>query len=136
MNREKWIVRSFDIRQLVLTEKYDAVFCSSEGELYAYQLDGMAVAQVVTTEYSCSGRDKSGYPLNRQSRVIATEHQIVGVSLGESGWNVCEESINFSGYVRHGEDPNMTESATSHLQGEYYEKRRSAKSTSDDKPVD
>jgi hypothetical protein len=107
-----WSVNDYEIMQIVLTDKYQAVFAQADNEndpngphhLEAMDIEGLAVARVIVTDYRRL-KTASEYAAGEIERK-SSHRDIVGISLYASGdWQVCNQASNFGGLIKRGDSP-------------------------------
>lgn len=108
-----WTSMDYDIRQIVLTDAYQAVWASpvKDGDhegphhLHTEPIDGIAIAKVTAIRRR---RSKSAGP-DAITETLDTDtwHQIVAIELLGGTWEIAEEMSNFVGLIRTGESPSV-----------------------------
>jgi hypothetical protein len=100
-----WEAKRYEVRQIVLTDKYQAVYAEREDNegsyhLKAYTIHALGVA-LVTTKHFKRPKDATGRP------TLEDEHsdwEIVGLELLEGYFDVVNECSNFAGLLAEGQD--------------------------------
>ncbi len=118
-NYHYWESKYYEVRQIVLTDKYQAVYAEREGNegpyyLKAYDIPALGVAFVTTKSWK-QMKKGVGSPMLEQER---TDWEIVGLALLEGYFDVVNECCNFAGLLAEGQN---IRSAIGELNGDLLE---------------
>lgn len=117
-----WEYDSYEIRQIVLTTEYQAVYAEEDKNgdctLRAYPLDALGVATVSRhfLRRSITDRPAKKYQPGEEYQPPDITQDIVGLDLADGYFQVVQDANNFAGIARKGEDINQ---ATGYLEYEY-----------------
>lgn len=103
---EQWSVTNYKVRQLILTQDFQAVYWHGGREsgpvtLSATVVDGVALCDAITEECERVGQ----YGRRVLETHVDPNHVAAMRIYLDTGWAVADEASNYLGMIRPGEDP-------------------------------
>jgi len=125
---EYWDYSEYKLLSLMPVSGIFCVFCCEQEDgsfkQQGFPLDVLCVAEVTVVTRRRRSDLPRGEGVEVVSEVVDDNNSIVGASLTEGHFQICEQASNFSGYMKEGDD---IEDVTWYLEPEHTQKLKKQK---------